>query len=191
MLHTTMATAVNNVQPHGTSRDPLLGIRRVRTRSTAAAIALTRSHANAGGCVERRSARLEACLACLRAFRRAMSIVLLSIPYLYGLQVLIGAGIMRPDLVDKLRLATVLGGVVDPVHLMGSRIFAVSTTYHGVDVLLVVIGTLTVVLRSIVLSYMNRFYAWVNGPRDAGTDRAIIQRPQLGKFASHPYSARI
>ncbi len=99
---------------------------------------------------------LKARCAIMRVFGRIFGLASLAVPFTYLFVVLIGAGVLRPELVGQLRLSTWAAMLVEPVEWLGQRIFAVPTSYRGVDMLLVGTGVLAVILRSMMMSLIHR-----------------------------------
>ncbi len=85
------------------------------------------------------------------AFRRAVSLITLTFPLTYLFLVLIGAGVLRPELIEDLHLRIWTALLSGPVHILGNKIFVGPTTYRGVDFLLLGCAVLFFAFRSMLL----------------------------------------
>lgn len=108
----------------------------------------------------------------VRAFRRAISLVMLSVALTYFFLVLVGAGILRPELIDDLRLGAWTSVLAGPAQLQGTRIFVVPTIYRSVDMLLLACGIMMLAARSMISRALERLEASFSPAASDATRRA-------------------
>ena len=92
--------------------------------------------------------------------RRIVAVVSLVVPLAFFAYMIIGAGVIRAEMVQGTRFMAVLTAIVAPVLALAEKIFTFRMVVGGWNLMLALLGAAAFVVRHLVLIPFDKFSAW-------------------------------